>query len=94
MTKNQLHCLADQYKREMDERVIQRIVHQVYNRVVHTAGNGLGYSTTWNPEDYIFDDPGAIRHIHTVTACTRLQNLFPDSKISRTPSQQICVEWI
>ena len=93
MTKNQLHQLAELYKKQQDERIIESITKQAYARVLYTAGNALSGSTRWRRDDYMIDDLNKVTPLHVVSACVRLQQYFPDSKISRPDALEILIEW-
>lgn len=93
MTKNQLHQLAELYRKQQDERIIEAITKQAYARVLYNAGNALSGYARWRKDDYMFDDLNKVTPLHVVSACVRLQQLFPDSKVSRPEALEILIEW-
>lgn len=93
MTKNQLHQLAEIHKKQQDERIIESITKQAYARVLYIANNALAGSAKWRCQDYMFDHLNKVTPLHVVSACVRLQQLFPDSKISRPEALEILIEW-
>lgn len=92
MTKNQLYELAEMYRKQQDERIIESITKQAYARVLYNAGHGVKTSK-WRRDDYMFDDMNKVTPLHVVSACVRLQQLFPDSKVSRPEALEILIEW-
>lgn len=88
VTRNQLYDMNDARIRKHDEELVSRIVHHVYNVVLSHARLGKT-AIRWSADVYMFEFQ--IRHI--VIACVRLQELFPDSKVSRISPKEILVEW-
>ena len=92
--KSKLHQFAAESMRRADMEIIENIIRSVYYQVIHRANHAKGTSLLWNYTiDYVLGDCESIRVIHLVKACVRLQELFPDSQISRTSQEEILVDW-
>lgn len=92
MSYNNLHGIIAQKTRERDEEMINRIVHQIYNMVLHAAEKRL-LSVKWTRVDHMFDDISLYEHKHIVIATTRLKVLFPETTISHNKMKEITIDW-
>lgn len=91
-TKHQLHQHAAAIVSERDERMVSRIVHQVYSQVLYSAARGL-FHTKWFAELFKYEDTYEYQLRHIVNACSRVQRYFPDSRVYRPHPKQIVVDW-
>ncbi len=91
-TKQDLHRHAAAIASERDERMVSRIVHQVYSQVLYSSARGL-FQTKWYAELFRYEDTYEVQLRHIVNACSRIQRYFPDSRVYRLQSKQIVVDW-
>jgi len=94
MTKNKLHELMSNRLKKLDSEIVDTIARLVYGQVISKVTAGDGTMLVWDVSTgYIFEGGQHIRQVHLVKACQKLQELFPDSIITHTQSQQIVVNW-
>lgn len=93
MSYNNLHDIIAEKTRARDQEMISRIVHQIYNMVVHAAEKRLVF-VKWTRDDHIFDDDASLyEYKHIVIATTRLKVLFPETTIRHNRMKEITVDW-
>jgi hypothetical protein len=92
MSYDNLHGIIAEKTRGRDEVMINRIVHQIYNMVIHAAENRISF-VKWTRLDNMFDDVLLYERKHIVIAATRLKVLFPETTIRHNKMKEITIDW-
>lgn len=94
MTKNQLYELTNSSLKKLDQEIIDNIVTVIHHNVIHAAQYGEGTVVNWSVKTgYFFGGCSRVRDIHLVKARVKLQQLFPDSIVTKSEFADIVVDW-
>lgn len=92
MSYDNLHGIITEKTRERDEVMINHIVHEIYNMVIHAAEKRLLF-VKWTRLNHMFDDVMLYEHKHIVIATTRLKVLFPETTVRHNKMREITIDW-